>query len=302
MNSIQSHAPQGSIVVGIDGSRTGDRALDWALDDAARRKRPVHLVHAFVEYPKITVEVTADVGDLRTYAESVVQEAVQRAAKLAPGVPVTTSVRAGSAARHLVEASEYADSVVVGTHGRHGLARVFLGSTASQVAAYAVCPVVVVRTATQAIGSTGGRVIVGVDGTKASRDAVGYAFGQAAARQASLTVVHSWWLEYDSDGLPIALTGAQEEEVTVKHRVAVSEAIAGWGQTYPDVEVDVHVVRADPLELLVEESADADLLVVGSRGRGGFTGLLLGSVSQHLLQLATCPVTVVRNDPKAPKS
>ena len=290
-------APQGSIVVGIDGSRTGERALDWALDDATRRHLSVHVVHAYVRYPRMTAELPTTEDDLQANAEHVVGRALERAAGMAPGVRLTSEVHPGSAARYLVDASAHADSIVVGTHGRHGLARVFLGSTASQVAAYARCPVVVVRTPTQSVGTMGGRVVVGVDGTKVSRDAIGYAFAQAAAREATLTAVHAWWLEYGGDGLLIPLSAGEQEQVARMHDAMVSEAIAEWAGKFPEVQVNTHVARADAFELLVEESADAELLVVGSRGRGGFTGLLLGSVSQHVIQLATCPVAVVRTQP-----
>ena len=209
-------------------------------------------------------------------AQTVVNDAVARANRLGPDLNVTAAVHTGSAAKFLIDASTRADTVVVGTAGRRGMARVMLGSTAAQVAAHSQCPVVVVRQAPPTAMSTERRVIVGVDGAGVSHDAVGYAFAQASARGAALTVVHGWWLEYAGDVFAVPYTGGEHEELEMSQRALVSEAIAGWSEKYPDVEVRQQIVRAEPVELLTKDSAGADLLVVGSRGRGGFSGLLLG--------------------------
>ncbi len=287
--------PRGAVVVGVDGSPSSELAIDWAVDEAARRNLPLHLVHVFVQdYPTMTVGIPPAIDDLRGMAQTVINDAVARANRLGPDLSVTAAVHTGSAAKFLIDASTRADTVVVGTAGRRGMARVMLGSTAAQVAAHSQCPVVVVRQAPPAAMSADRRVIVGVDGAGVSHDAVGYAFGQASSRGASLTVVHGWWLEYAGDVFAVPYTGGEHEELEMSQRALVSEAIAGWSEKYPDVEVRQQIVRAEPVELLTKDSAGADLVVVGSRGRGGFSGLLLGSVSRHVLQLADCPVAVVR--------
>lgn len=287
--------PRGAVVVGVDGSPSSELAIDWAVDEAARRKLPLHLVHVFVQdYPTMTVGIPPALDDLRGMAQTVINDAVARANRLGPALSVTAAVHTGSAAKFLIDASTRADTVVVGTAGRRGMARVMLGSTAAQVAAHGQCPVVVVRQAPPAALSADRRVIVGVDGAGVCHDAVGYAFGQASSRSASLTVVHGWWLEYAGDVFAVPYTGGEHEELEMSQRALVAEAIAGWSEKYPDVEVRQQIVRAEPVELLTKDSAGADLLVVGSRGRGGFSGLLLGSVSRHVLQLADCPVAVVR--------
>ncbi|HEX3004412.1 MAG TPA: universal stress protein [Angustibacter sp.] len=287
--------PRGAVVVGVDGSPSSELAIDWAVDEATRRNLPLHLVHVFVQdYPTMTVGIPPALDDLRGMAQTVVNDAVARANRLGPELSVTAAVHTGSAAKFLIDASTRADTVVVGTAGRRGMARMMLGSTAAQVAAHSQCPVVVVRHAPPTAMSADRRVIVGVDGAGVSHDAVGYAFGQASSRGASLTVVHGWWLEYAGDVFAVPYTGGEHEELEMSQRALVSEAIAGWSEKYPDVEVRQQIVRAEPVELLTKDSAGADLLVVGSRGRGGFAGLLLGSVSRHVLQLADCPVAVVR--------
>jgi nucleotide-binding universal stress UspA family protein len=287
--------PRGAVVVGVDGSPSADLAIDWAVDEATRRNLPLHLMHVFVQdYPTMTIGIPPAIDDLRAVAQTVVTDAIHRVARLAPDLTVTAAVHTGSAAKYLIDASGRADTVVVGTQGRRGLARVMLGSTAAQVAAHSQCPVVVVRQGPPTAVSTDRRVIVGIDNAGVSHDAVAYAFAQASSRGASLTVVHGWWLEYAGDVFAVPYTGGEHEELEMSQRALVAESIAGWSEKYPDVEVRQQIVRAEPVELLTKDSAGADLLVVGSRGRGGFRGLLLGSVSRHVLQVAQCPVAVVR--------
>ncbi len=289
-----SGADSGAVVIGVDGSQSGVLALEWGLAEATRRHLAVHLLHAFVQdYPTMAIAAPPPMRDLRGAAESVLHEATRRARHIAPDLTITGAVHTGSPARFLVEASRRADTVVVGTQGLRGLARAMLGSTAGQVAAHSHCPVVVVRESVQ-VAPHGEQVVVGVDAGGFSREAVGYAYAQASARGTGLTVVHSWWLEYGGTELAGPPTGPDQGQVELGAQTVVAEAVAGWGQQYPDVQVERVVVHGDAVDVLVKESAGADLLVVGSRGRGGFSGLLLGSVSRHVLQLAQCPVAVVR--------
>jgi nucleotide-binding universal stress UspA family protein len=281
-------------VVGVDGTPCSDLALDWAVADATRRGISLHVVHTYVaDYPTMTVASPPMVSDLRAVGQTVLHTAMQRARDAEPGLSLTGSVRAGSAARHLVEESTGADLVVVGTQGRRGLARLLLGSTAAQVAAHAHCPVAVVRAAART-SSGPARVVVGIDVDGVSHDAVEQAFAQADARGADLTAVHAWSVPTSGVALVAPLDGPTTAELAVLAGQVLDDALAGWSDKHPQVAVTRVVTRSDAVDALVEQSADADLLVVGSRGRGGFTGLLLGSVSQHLLQTAHCPVLVVR--------
>ncbi|MFC7615699.1 universal stress protein [Actinokineospora soli] len=160
--------------------------------------------------------------------------------------------------------------VVLGSRGLGGFGGLLLGSTAVQVAAHARCPVVVVR------GERSGDVVVGVDGSAHSVEAIAFAFGEAQRLGAGVVAVTA---------------GSQEDEAAR----ALAESVAGWAERYPDVPVRRSVVRGHAARALVDAAADAALLVVGSRGAGGFRGMLLGSVSQGVLHHATCPVAIVRS-------
>jgi nucleotide-binding universal stress UspA family protein len=140
-----------------------------------------------------------------------------------------------------------------------------------------------------------GHVVVGVDGSEASQPAIGYAFAFASSTGKRLTAVHTWWWE-PLEGVSLGEPWVGDwTQIASQEETLVSELLAGWSQTYPDVQVRQHVVRGDPVVELLDHSDGASLLVVGSRGRGGFIGLVLGSVSRRILKRATCPVAVVRS-------
>lgn len=283
------------IVVGIDGSPSSDAALSWAVGEAVRRDRPLHLVNAL----GIDMWIGATAWpEVPAGARRMLEVRVERARALAPSLAVTSEITKIGAAAALVQLSGRSDTIVLGSRGHGGL-RALLGSTSAQVAAHARCPVVVVREPAPA--RTGrSRVVVGVDGSDVSGRAVEYAFEQASARGADLTVVHAWWLEL-VDGLSGSVaTQRQRDDLISEQRQLVAQTLAGWREKYPELEVREHLVRARPVDALVAESEGAELAVVGSRGRGGFTGLLLGSVSHALLQHAHCPVAVVRPRPERP--
>jgi nucleotide-binding universal stress UspA family protein len=151
----------------------------------------------------------------------------------------------------------------------------------------------VVRTVPEILPHRPG-VVVGVDGSPGSGDAIGQAFLQAAERALPLTVVHAWQVDLAPAGELALDRENARRAVGEAARAVTAESIAGWGEKYPDVVVRPHVLDAHPVDALIEHSRGAELVVVGSRGRGGFRGLLLGSVSQGVLHHAHCPVMVVR--------
>ncbi|HEY7720411.1 MAG TPA: universal stress protein [Pedococcus sp.] len=282
---------RGALVVGVDGSPGGEAALEWATDEARRRHLPLRLVHATnVDY--LVAAAMLSPTDVTDVPDELVEEARARVQAAAPDVDVTAEASTQSAARALVERSVGAEEVVVGSHGK-GPVRGALGSVSLQVAMHARCPVVVVRG--HEPGMAAGPVVVGVDGSALSSEAVGYAFEQASLRGVPLAVVYAWWIEF-VEGVVVTTPGTPHwGEIRERQRLAVSESLAGWREKYPDVEVEVHIEHGRPTDAIVANSERACLVVVGARGRGGFGGLLLGSVSHGVLHRAHCPVAVVRS-------
>jgi nucleotide-binding universal stress UspA family protein len=184
---------------------------------------------------------------------------------------------------------------VLGSRGLGGFSGLVIGSTAVAVAGHAHAPVVVIRADEP---PADGPVVVGVDGTPVGEAAIAFAFAQASARGVDLVAVHAWTdlvVEAAYVGGAAALDFAPLEEQAAE---TLAERLAGWQEKYPDVHVVREVVRERAARALLRNSEHAQLVVVGTRGRGGFRGLVLGSTSQHLLQHARCPVAVVRTAPE----
>ncbi|GGM77210.1 universal stress protein [Dactylosporangium sucinum] len=290
---------ESAVVVGVDGSPDARSAVEWAAADAMRRQRPLRIVHACL-WPTVYAPMALPSPPamfeetMREAAEQIVDEAVSLALDVAPGLDVSTDVPIQQPTAALSDASRNACLVVIGNRGLGGFAGLLLGSVGIQLAAHAECPVVIVRHADRPPGPEAGRVVVGVDCSHDAARALGFAFEQASVRGAGLTVVEARGgpvpagpddrvpLVYD----PVELR-ADEERVLV-------EATGGWARRYPGVDVRRAVANGRPAAVLTGVSAGAALIVVGSRGRGGFTGLLLGSVSQALIHHAACPVAVIR--------
>ena len=304
------------VVVGYQ-DETSDAALDWAAQEAVRRGAPLRVVHAYapeVSYPwgygyLVPAMTIDDVADrVRENATSTVQDAAQRVRDRYPDAELLESVANTDAAGALVTASKDAGIVVTGARARYHWPASLM-STALAVASHAECPVVVVpapsepghgRPAQKAelldeserlSNATAGQVVVGVDDSPECADAIGFAFAQAAAQGVGLAAVHAWWV----DARLLSgedLTGWAD--VIDEDRIAMSSALAPWQSRYPDVKVQRLTSRFPVPQALCAAAEGAELLVVGSRGRGGFASLLLGSVSRAVLQRATCPVAVVR--------
>lgn len=286
---------EGSVVVGVDGSLASDFALRWAVSEAQRTGRPLHVVHA--QENEVVLNEKEQLGTKETpaSADQVLTAARDVVSAVAPEVQLTLHSVTGFAPTTLTAASTLAGTVVVGSHGRSALPSALLGSVSHQVAIHSSCPVVVVReNGTQGVAGPGG-VVVGVDGSDASEPALDYAFAYASSTGGRLTAVHTWWWE-PLEGVSLGKPWVGDwTQIASQEMALVSELMSGWSQRYPDVPVTSHVVRGDPVVELLDQARGARLLVVGSRGRGGFIGLLLGSVSRRILKRATCPVAVVRS-------
>jgi nucleotide-binding universal stress UspA family protein len=289
------------VVVGIDGSASSLTAVDLAAAEAHLRTRALRIVHAYPwPYgPHVGHHRGGDLdnsaaGSLedaaREQAEQILATATGRARAVAPELEVHGEIVVESAAAVLVRASRHAVMVVVGDRGIGGFAGLVVGSVAVQLSAHAHCPVVVARGALERAGD----VLVGVDGSPAGDEAVAFAFAEAALRGVGLVALHAWTHPVSvgpGDMLPLVYDVSETESGEAR---LLAESVSGSRDRYPEVDVRHVLVRGRAAHALVDASSKAQLVVVGSRGHGGFTGLLMGSVSQAVLHHAACPVAVVR--------
>lgn len=290
------------VLVGVDGSESALRAVEWAARTAAMRGCPLVLVAALpvpapygagVGLPKSYFD-ELDAEGRRRLAEA--EEAAKRAtgARL-PELLVDTEFHAGSAAPVLLERAASARLLVLGTRGLGELAGTFVGSVAMSLVAHAPCPVVVVRGRTpQDRPPPEGPVVAGVDGSPISDRVLAAAFEEAALREARLVAVHVFSDVALPGAFGLATADLPWEDIETSERVVLAERLAGWQERYPQVEVDRVVERDRPVRSLLKHADDAGLLVVGSRGRGGFSGMLIGSTSNALVHTAPCPLLIVR--------
>ncbi|MDG4766850.1 universal stress protein [Solwaraspora sp. WMMD406] len=287
------------MLVGVDGSPSAVAATGFAAREADLRGLPLRVVHAFT-WPAMRMPMgSAPMGlaamvppetEVKRYTQDIVDEAAAAATKAAPQIDVTTRVIDGAAAPVLLAESRSAALVVLGDQGFGPISGALIGSVASQVATHAECPVLVIRAA----GDPDGPVIVGVDGSELSERAVEFAAAEASLRGADLLAVHTWTHPPSigpGDMQPLVY---DVEALRAEEELVLAESVAGVRQRYPDLTVRQVCTQGRATKVLVEESDRGQLLVVGARGRGGFTGLLLGSVSNSLLYQSRCPLAVVR--------
>ncbi|MGW5452828.1 universal stress protein [Nocardia sp. NPDC003979] len=287
------------VVVGIDRSGGAATAVTWAANTAADRGRRLHILHSIdpihTSPPRGPYDsfVFVTMQGIRLEAERALTTAAEQASHACPGLSVTTELTTGSPAGVLVERSSNAHLVVLGAATRPHTIR-HLGTTLLAATSHARGAVVVVR-GTDPNRRTG-PVVVGVDGSSVGEPAIGAAVAEASHRGTELVAVHAWSDlskgEYGgTDYLDMPIEGFEAAE-----QALLAERLAGWSEKYPDVVVRREVDVSGPRERLAEWSKTAQLLVVGSRGRGGFRSLLLGSTSNWLVQHADCPVMVVHPD------
>ncbi len=276
------------VVVGVDGSASAYRAVEWAAGEAHRRGVGLRLVRAFswttADHPTGWVARYRD--EMLDVSRRQVARAVRVAADTRPHVEAESQVEIGAPIEVLSSEARRAQLLVLGDRGLGEVAGLVLGSVAVSLAARGACPVVVVRG--ERAGADG-PVVVGVDGSPVSEAALAFAFDAAAARGVDLVAVHAW----SPTAIDEELASLVEWDASAESAV-LAERLAGWGQKYPQVAVRRTVVRDGAVRALVTASAGAQLVVVGSRGRGNAAGLLLGSVSHGVLHGAHCPVAVVR--------
>jgi len=287
---------ESAVVVGVDGSPASKVAVDWAARNAVLHGAPLTLVHvltppAVMAFPDVPMppgylEWQQEQGrGLLDAAEQTAREAAGRTA-----LDITSEMVSGPSVPSLVDASKDARLIVVGCRGHGALARGILGSVSNGLVHHAHCPVVIIHDEDPLMPHPSkAPVVVGVDGSPASERAVGLAFEEASLRGVDLVAVHAW-----SDAGVFEFPGADWSTQQAMGEETLSERLAGWQERYPDVLVRRIVVADKPARQLLEQAESAQLLVVGSRGRGGFAGMLLGSVSTAVINAARMPVLVVR--------
>ncbi|MGK2869164.1 MAG: universal stress protein [Mycobacterium sp.] len=282
------------ILVAVDGSPGSDAAVAWAAEESLRRKTQVTLLHVIAPLMATwsSISPEASISDLQEDSSSTVLEHAQQVFGSAIGdgdaPEVRTESRPSPVVSTLSEASRSALMLVVGNRGTGGHKRLPLGSVAAGLLHHAHCPVVVIHQDDRA--DPAAPVVLGVDGSPSSETATGLAFEEAALRGVDLVALHAW---SDIGVMPLFAPDwrVYEEEA----QEVLAERLAGWHEQFPDVQVQRRLVKDRPAHWLIEESQHAQLVVVGSRGRGGFAGLVLGSVASTVAQLAQAPVVVVRS-------
>ncbi|OZG29583.1 Usp family protein [Williamsia sp. 1138] len=286
---MTTHAPT---VVGVDGSSTALDAVRWAALDAALHHSDLLLISSTLP-PVDAVLPGSYYQALREQADSALIEAEAMARRtVSAELDISTIVVSRSPIPMLIELSATARMIVVGSRGIGVINRAILGSVSAALASHTRAPLTVVRGWSD--DAQRRSVVVGTDGSAASTPALEIAFDEAAARGVGLTAVHAW---SDAD---FALVHATQGVAVFDWATRLGEAERVLEKTlgelrlkYPNVKVRRAVVRDRPVQALLDHAQAAQLVVVGSHGRGGFAGMLLGSTSRKVLHNAHNPVMIV---------
>jgi nucleotide-binding universal stress UspA family protein len=284
------------ILVGVDGSPESEAAVRWATTEAIMRERPLTLMHAIppivVSWPVAYLE-TSFVESQEANAREVIEKAqktVQASAGESQPPAVRTEMRHTDAASALVSASRHAHMTVAGSRGMGSVGRAMLGSVSSGLVHHGHGPIAIIHPAESHAPDVTSPVLLGIDGSPASEDATALAFDEASRRGVDLVALHAW-----SDVGVFPVLGMDWHKYEDEGHEVLAERLAGWQERYPDVHVQRRIVCDQPARWLIDESQQAQLVVVGSHGRGGFSGMMLGSVSSKVAQAAKVPVVVVRS-------
>lgn len=282
------------IVVAVDGSPASTAAAGWAAREAAMRNIPLTVAHA-VSTPTATFPPVPYPESLVTGLEDEGKKAIMHAMKVAEdampaerAVPIGRKLVYAAPTPALLKMSDTAEMIVVGSSGRGPLARGLLGSVSSAVVRHANCPVAVVRDG-ELPDPRDGYVLLGTDGSPASELATEIAFDEASRRGVDLVAIHAW-----SDAAVVEVFDIDWPAVEGEAQRSLAESLAGWQERYPDVCVHRVVARDRAARHLIDKADGAQLVVVGSHGRGGLSRMLLGSVSNAVLHAVRVPIIVAR--------
>lgn len=285
------------VLVGVDGSPAALGAVDWAVAHAKRLGWRLHIVCAYAlpSFPATSIDggyAALDDTQIHNGAQQVLHEAVTRAGD---GLEVTSALENGDPTAVLVELSKQAGLAVIGSHKGSGFTDRLLGAVSSALPAHAHCPTVVVplREECKEPLVPVRRIVVGVDGSESAKGALYQAVREAAVWEAELTAIAAVAIASAAGTLAWMPATVDRDRILADVREGLDVAIDAATAEYPDVRVRRHALDGNAAALLAEFSTAVDLVVVGTRGRGGFAGLMLGSTSQALLQHSVCPVMVV---------
>ncbi|GAS93591.1 universal stress protein [Mycolicibacterium canariasense] len=290
---MSTPAKKYGILVAVDGSPASEAAVTWAARESALRQTPVTLLHVIapliVTWPITTAQL--EIAEWQDDNSRQVLEQAQKIFHAAAGdadvPPVRTESVPSPVIPTLYEVSKDAMMMVVGNRGTGAHRHLPIGSVGAGLLHHAHCPVVVVRAGVDT--DTTAPVLVGVDGSPASEAAIRLAFEEASLRGVDLVAMHAW-----SDTAVFPAVEMDWHLYEEQAHETLAERLAGWQEQYPDVDVQRRLPCDRPAHWLVTESRTAQMVIVGNRGRGGFSGMLLGSVSSTVAQLSSVPVIVVR--------
>jgi nucleotide-binding universal stress UspA family protein len=291
---MSQSATRTGILVGVDGSAESDAAIRWATHEAVMRRAPMTLAHVVApvvaSWPMGPMHgsITEWQGNNAQHVLEQARKTVQACVTKSELPDVHTEILHSSIVPTLVDASEGMQMVVVGSRGTGALGRLLLGSVSTGLVHHASCPVAVIRPE-PASSDSDAPVLLGIDGSPASEAATAMAFDEASRRGVGLVALHAW-----SDVAVFPILGMDWHKYESQGHEILGERLAGWQEQYPDVQVQRRLVCDQPARWLIRESEHAQLVVVGSRGRGGFASTWLGSVSSAVAQSADIPVLVVR--------
>lgn len=292
------------VVVAVDGSEASQNAVRWAANTANKRGVPLRLAASYTMpqflYAEGMVPPQELFDELQSETMDVIEAARVVAHEVAPDIKIGYVIAEGSPIDMLLDMSSDVTMIVMGSRGLGGLSGMVMGSVSAAVVSHADCPVVVVRSDNHVIETNKyGPVVVGVDGSDVSQRATEFAFEEAQARGAKLVAIHTW-MDMQVQASLAGLAAAQQEwEIIEKEQTTLlKDRLQPLLERFPDVEVEMVITRDRPVRALEDCAHNAQLLVVGSHGRGGFRGMLLGSTSRALLQSAPCPMVVVRPNEK----
>lgn len=293
---MSSEATRSELVVAVDGSAASYAAVSWATHQAAVHRLPVRLV--CVVSPTLINSTEAPNDTITQGQEVTARQALNRAHRIVDErtgeaqVTVRVELRYTGVLETLVDASRNAQMIVVGARGLGEFGWHMLGSVSSGLLHHARCPVAVIHAPDSARREIGddAPILLGIDGSQAAEAATALAFDEASRRRVPLVALHAW-----SDVGVFPILGMDWHTYRDKADEVLGERLAGWQEMYPDVQVHRRLVCDVPARWLIDESEGAQLVVLGSRGRGGFDGLHLGSVGSAAAQSVRVPVIMVRN-------